>query len=154
MEIIENDLANGSTQHTVSAGNIALAIDYYSTLPMDQWTADANKPLTINVSGTLTGDDGQKMYLTKTSVLAQVTGPTGTLPAPEPIADVSTLGVGYPMKAPNTYTQIFVLPALDPAATSIVLSLTYELLLETTPTSGEYARQTASDTLTIAIAAP
>ena len=46
------------------------------------------------------------------------------------------------------------MPAVDPTATSITVSFTYELLLQTTRTSKAYSKQSASDTLTIAIAQP
>lgn len=152
IEVVVNDLATGSLQRTLPAGAITLTADYYSTLTMDKWTAGANKPITFNVKGTLAGDAGQDIYLSKVSLLAAVSGPDGTLPAPPAISDSATVAPGYPMKDPYTYNQTFILPAVDPAATAITLSFTYELLLQTTPTSSEYAKQTASDTLTIAIA--
>jgi hypothetical protein len=37
-------------------------------------------------------------------------------------------------------------------AISVTVQFTYDFLVQTTPTSNEYAKQTASDTLTIAIA--
>jgi hypothetical protein len=56
------------------------------------------------------------------------------------------------VKAPYSYSQSFVLPSLDTAATSISLAITYEPLLQTTPASVEYAKQTATHPQTIAIA--
>lgn len=152
IEVVVNDLATGSLQRTLTAGAITISADYYSTLSMDKWLAGANKPITFNIKGTIANDTGQSVYLSKVSVLAAVSGPDGALPAPAAITDAATVAPGYPMKDPYTYNQTFVLPAVDPAATAITLSFTYELLLQTTPTSAEYAKQTASDTLTIAIA--
>lgn len=152
IEVIVNDLATGSVQRTLTAGAITLSADYYSTLSMDKWIAGANKPITFNIKGTIGNDAGQDVYLSKVSVLAAVSGPDGALPAPAAITDSATVAPGYPMKDPYTYNQTFILPAVDPAATAITLSFTYELLLQTTPTSTEYAKQTASDTLTIAVA--
>jgi hypothetical protein len=152
IEVVVNDLATGSVQRSLTAGAISLGIDYYSTLTMDKWTADANKPLTFNLKGTLLGDDGQQIYLSRVTVVAGVTGPDGALTAPAPISDLATVTPGYSIKDPYTYNQTFILPAVDAAATSLTLSFTYELLLQTTPTSTEYAKQTATDTLTIALA--
>jgi hypothetical protein len=151
---VVNELASGSAQHQLQAGDISLTVDYYSTLSMDQWTAEANKPITFTLKGTLGTDDGQSIYLNRVTVTPAVSGATGPLPAPAPISDQSTQPQGYYIKAPYSYTQTFILPALDPAATSITLSFTYEILQQTAPGSGDYAKQTAADTLTIAIAQP
>jgi hypothetical protein len=149
---IQNDLATGSAQHTIAAGDASLTVDYSSSLNMGEWTAGANKPISFSVSAALGTDDGQGVYLSKVSVIPGVSGPDGALDAPAPLVDESDLANGYFMKAPYSYGQTFVLPAIDPAATSITLSFTYELLIQTTPTSSTYAKQTASDQLTVAIA--
>jgi hypothetical protein len=149
---IENDLATGSVERTLTAGNISLAVNYWSDLPMDQWTAGANKPLNLSLLATLANDEGQRIYLSKVSVVAAVAGEDGSLTAPASLVDEASVAPGYQVKAPYSYSQSFVLPPLDPAATSISLAVTYELLLQTTPTSAEYAKQTATDLLTIAIA--
>ena len=149
---IDNDLANGSTQRTLAAGNISLAVNYWSDLAMDQWTASANKPLNLSLIATLAGDEGQRVFLSKVTVVAAVSGPDGSLAAPASLVDQANVSPGYQVKSPYSYSQSFVLPALDSAATSISLAITYELLLQTTPTSAEYAKQTATDLLTVAIA--
>lgn len=151
MAAIVNDLATGSAQHTITAGDAGLTVDYSSTLNMGEWTAGANKPISFTVSAALGTDDGQSVYLSKVSVIPGVTGPTGALDAPLPLVDASDLANGYFMKAPYSYGQTFVLPAIDPAATSVTLSFTFELLIQTTPTSSTFAKQTASDQLTVAI---
>jgi len=151
---VENDLATGSVERTLAAGNISLGINYWSDLPMDQWTPAANKPLNLSMIATLAGDEGQRIYLSKVTVVAAVDGKNGSLAAPASLVDEANVAPGYQVKAPYSYSQSFVLPPLDPAATSISLAITYELLLQTTPTSAEYAKQTATDLLTIAIAPP
>ncbi|MCS5716794.1 hypothetical protein N1027_01440 [Herbiconiux sp. CPCC 205763] len=151
---IVNELASGSAQHQLKAGDISLTVDYYSTLSMDEWTAGANKPITFTLKGSLGTDDGQSFYLSRVTVTPAVSGLTGQLPAPAAISDQSSLPQGYYIKAPYSYTQTFILPALDPAATSITLAFTYEILQQTAPTSNDYAKQTAVDQLTIAIAQP
>ena len=148
---IVNELATGSAQHQLAAGNIGLTVDYWSTLSMDKWTADANKPLNFSMVANLTDDGGQGVFLSQVTLVAAVSGPDGALPAPAPITDRTTVNPGYRVKTPYSYSQTFILPALDPAATSVSLSINYELLLQTTPTSSEYAKQTANDTVTIAI---
>lgn len=149
-----NELASGSARHQLQAGDIALTINYYSTLAMDEWTAEANKPLTFSLSGVLGTDQGQSFYLSRVTLTPAVSGPDGPLPAPSPITDQASVAPGYYIKDPYSYSQTFILPALDPAATSVTLSFTYEILLQTAPTSSDYSKQTASDQLTIAIAQP
>ena len=149
---IENDLATGSTRHQITAGDAALTVDYSSTLNMGEWTAAANKPVSLSLSATLGTDDGQDVFLSKMTVVTAVTGPTGALEPPAPFVDQSSLAPGYLMKAPYSYGQTYVMSALDPTATSVTLSFTYELLIQTTPTSTAFAKQTASDQITIAIA--
>jgi len=148
-----NELAAGSTKHQLTAGNIGLDVTYFSTLNMGDWTADADKPISISMTAALTNDEGQAVYLSRLGLSVAVYGPDGVLTAPAPLNDTSTVSPGYLVKAPYSYSQTFILPAVDHAATYVKLSLTYELLLQTTPTSSEYAKQTASDNLTIAIAA-
>lgn len=151
---IINELATGSTQHDLQAGDISLTVTYYSTLSMDQWTAGANKPLSFSMVGKLGSDQGQKIYLSRVTLTSAVTGPDGSLTPPAPLSDQAAVAPGYLIKDPYSYSQTFIIPALDPAATSMTLSFTYEILLQSAPDSGDYAKQTASDQLTIAIAQP
>ena len=149
---IVNELATGSAQHQLQAGDAALTANYWSTLSMDQWTAEANKPISFSLIAALGTDQGQGVYLSRVSVVVAVAGPKGSLEAPAPLSDQASVTPGYDIKSPYSYSQTFVLPAVDAAATEVTLSFTYELLLQTTPTSTAYAKQTATDTLTIAIA--
>lgn len=148
----QNDLAAGSLTRTIEVGAITLSVDYWSTLPMDQWTANANKPFSFAVHATVAPADGQKVYLSRVTAAPVVEGPGGALPAFEPLVDQSTVAPGYLVLDPYSYSQTFTLPPVDPAATSIELSMRYELLQQSTPTSSDYAKQTAVDTVAIAIA--
>jgi hypothetical protein len=152
IEAVINDLATGSSHHVLTAGAISLTADYYSTLSMEQWTAGAVKPITFNVAGTLADDQGQEVYLSQMTATASVNGPNGALPAPAAFVDRATIQYGYAIKPPFTYGQTYNILAIDPAATSITVVFTYELLLETTETSSQFAKQTATDSLTITIA--
>lgn len=149
---IVNELATGSTQHQLQAGDISLTVNYYSTLNMGEWTPDANKPISFSMVGTLGTDQGQQIYLSRVTLTPSVDGPTGALPAPAALSDQAPIAPGYLIKNPYSYSQTFIIPAVDPAATSMTLSFTYEILLQSTPTSNEYAKQTAYDQLTIALA--
>ena len=151
IDAVVNELAAGATERTLTAGDVTLTVKYWSTLMMDKWTADANKPLTFSVTGALGTDDGQDLALSKVTVYPSVSGPTGVLPAPAVFTDSASVSPGYTINSPYEYSQTFVLPAVDPAATSITLSFTFELLVQTTPTATTFAKATASDQVTIAI---
>jgi hypothetical protein len=150
---VQNDLGAGSATRTIPIGAITLTIDYWSTLTMDLWTADASKPLSFSIRGTVQPADGQKLYLSRVTAETVVRAADGdVLPAISPIVDQSTVAPGYLILDPYTYSQTFTLPPLDPEAASVEISMRYELLQQATPTSADYAKQTAVDTLTIAIA--
>jgi hypothetical protein len=149
---IVNELATGSTQHQLQAGDISLTVNYWSTLNMGEWTPAANKPISFSMVGTLGSDQGQQIYLSRVTLTPSVDGPDGALSAPQALTDQAPIAPGYLIKNPYSYSQTFIIPAVDPAATSMTLSFTYEILLQSTPTSSEYAKQTAYDQLTIALA--
>ena len=146
-----NDLASGSTKRVLTAGDITLTVTYWSDLAMNKWTAAAQKPLSISATATLGTDAGQSVYLSKLTITPAVSAGNKQVAAPEPLTDPATVSPGYAIKSPYSYTQTFTIPPLDSHATSIVLTLDYELLLQTTPTSSAYAKQSVSDTLTIAL---
>jgi hypothetical protein len=66
--------------------------------------------------------------------------------------DQSTVAPGYLVLDPYSYSQTFNIGAVPAEATLVTLQFTYDFLVQTTPTSSEYAKQSASDTMTIAIA--
>lgn len=152
VRIVVNELAGGSTEHAVTAGAVQLTARYWSTLGMDKWVATANKPVSLSVSATLNGDQGQRVYLSRVALDVQVEGPGGTLPGPATVVDQASISPGYQVKSPYSYGQTFVLPEMDPTAIGVVLRITYDVLVQTTPRSTEYAKQSAVDTLSIAFA--
>ena len=152
--VIHNDLATGSVKRTLQAGDIKLDINYYSSLDIGKWYPSADKPLSLSASASLGSDQGQAVYLNKVTVSTTVQGPKGALPSPAAQTDAASVQPGYFVKAPYAYGPTFIIPPVDKNATSITISIVYELLLQTTPTSSSYAKESASDTLTIALAKP
>ncbi|MFJ4044420.1 hypothetical protein ACIPV2_01615 [Microbacterium sp. NPDC089987] len=151
---VPNDLSSGSTQRELVAGAVTAKVDYWSTLPMDRWTAGAVKPLSVSLVTSVTPDDGQKVYLQKATVTAVAAAGDRDLAPLEPQTDAATVAPGYLVLAPYSYSQTFNVGPLDEKATSVTLQVTFDFLVQTTPTSAEYAKQTATDTLTVAIAQP
>ncbi|WP_396644893.1 hypothetical protein [Microbacterium sp.] len=149
-EPVSNDLSSGSTQKQVTAGAIAATVDYWSTLPMDRWTATALKPVSISMVTTVTPDDGQKVYLQRATMTAV---PGNASQSFSPLAPQTDQGnpPGYLVLSPYSYSQTFNVGEVPADATFVTMQFTYEFLLQTTPTSSEFAKQTASDTITVAI---
>jgi hypothetical protein len=148
---VKNDLAKGSVKRQLAAGGVNLSVNYFSTLSMQQWTPEATKPLSLGVSGSFGDGSKQDIFLRTVTANIDVLGAEGPLAAPEPLADQADVAPGYLIKSPSSYSQVFTLPALPPAARSVTLNLTYELLAQSAPKSKTYLKQSASDTLVIAL---
>ena len=151
---VPNDLSSGSTARTLAAGAVSASINYWSTLNMADWSATALKPVTISLITTVTPNDGQKVYLQRATMVA-VPGTLDTTFDPlAPQTDQSTVSPGYLVLDPYSYSQTFNVGSVPAEATLVTLQFTYDFLVQTTPTSSEYAKQSATDTLTVAIARP
>ena len=134
---VPNDLSGGATQRTLTAGAVTATVDYWSTLAMDQWTAEAVKPVSISLITTVQPDDGQKVYLQRASMTAVPSTPTGALEALPPQLDASTVSPGYLVLDPYSYSQTFNVGPVPAEATFVTLQFSYDFLVQTTPTSSE-----------------
>jgi len=148
---VANDLSSGSTQKTVTAGAVSATINYWSTLSMEKWTPTALKPVSLSMVTTVTPDDGQKVYLQRATMTAVPGNETQSF-APLAAQTDQSNAPGYLVLSPYSYSQTFNVGEVPAEATFVTLQFTYEYLVQATPTSEEYAKQTASDTLTVAIA--
>jgi len=119
---------------------------------MDKWTADALKPISLSLITTIEPNDGQKVYLQRATMVAVPQSDTGDLAPLDPQVDAASVNPGYLVLSPYSYSQNFTVGPVPSNAISVTVQFTYDFLVQTTPTSNEYAKQTASDTLTIAIA--
>lgn len=149
---VPNDLSSGATERSLQAGAVAAAVNYWSTLSMDQWTPAALKPVSLSLTTTVTPDDGQQVGLQRVTMIAVPTNATETFSPLEAQIDQSNQTAGYPVLSPYSYSQTFYIGEVPDAATSVTLQFTYEFLVQTTPTSSEYAKQTTTDSLRVAIA--
>ncbi len=152
---VSNDLSSGSTQRTVTAGSVTATISYWSSLSMDLWTSTALKPISLSLSTAVTPDDGEKVYLQSVSLVVVPTGASGAATPLDTQSDqysVPSSGApGYLVLSPYSYLQTFDIGEVPSDSTSVTLQFTYVFLVQTTPTSTEYAKQTGSDTLLVAI---
>lgn len=149
---VANDLSTGSTQRALTAGAVAATVDYWSDLSMDQWTASAFKPVTLSMITTVTPNDGQRVYLQKATMIAVPGNGAGSMSPLAAQVDQATTAPGYLVLDPYSYSQVFTVGAVPEDATFVTLQFQYDFLVQTTPTSSEYAKQTATDSLTVAIA--
>lgn len=153
---VPNDLSTGSTERALQAGPVAATVNYWSELRMDRWTATAIKPVSLSMITTVTPADGQKVYLQKATMLAVPGNDAETFEALAPQVDESGLSgtPGYLVLEPYSYSQTFNVGQVPAEATFVTLQFTFDYLVQTTPTSNEFAKQTATDQLTVAIAQP
>lgn len=151
---VSNDLSGGATERTLTAGAVSATVNYWSTLRMDRWSATAVKPISLSMVTTITPNDGQKVYLQRATMTAVPGNATQSFAPLDAQVDQSTVAPGYLVLSPYSYSNTFNVGAVPDDATFVTIQFDYDFLVQTTPTSTEYAKQTASDTLTIAIAAP
>lgn len=151
---VPNDLSSGSTQRELQAGAVSATVDYWSPLSMDQWTPGALKPLNMSLTTTVTPDDGKKVYLQQASVVAIPATATGQLAPLAAQTDTATVNPGYLVLSPQSYSQTFQIGAVPEEADRVILQITYDFLMQTAPDSADYAKQTATDVLTVALIAP
>jgi hypothetical protein len=136
-----NDLRTGSVTHRVDAASHNLIIDYWTNEDPSSWTPDSS-PL-IRLNARIDGlDYGNAIKVTRFNVRA------------DSLAAVLANDAGeFTVAPPFAYTSGVVLPP-NPKAHSTQLLFTFDLLTETAPGSGIYARQTILDTLNIGYAKP
>lgn len=148
---VRNDLKTNAVKRTFEVSGLTVSVDYSTTLPTAKWTPDVSKPLNVSLTASRNSSKAQKIYLTRVRANIRVSDGSGQLDAPEPQVDTANISPGFIVTFPYTYGQVFVIPAVDSGATTLTLDFTYEFLLQVTPSSKDYAKQTGRDSLTIAL---
>lgn len=146
-----NDLSTGATERSLTAGPLTASINYWSTLSMDRWAPGVLKPVSLSMITTITPDDGQKVYLQRATMIATPGSESETFESLAPQVDTATTSPGYLVLSPYSYSQTFNVGPTPEGATFVTVELTYEFLVQATPTSADFAKQTATDSLTIAL---
>lgn len=141
----ENVLASGSVTRVLEAGTVSVELSYWSTLSLDQWTASAQKPLSLRLTADGVGD----VSLAGLRVVAEgyVEGNwvgldpgVVNLPALEGTIDVSD---------PASTIQAIVIGPVEDDVTALRLTVMVDLLDDDRYTSAQYS---ALDSLSILLA--
>ena len=69
------------------------------------------------------------------------------------MTDTSRQTPGYLAMDPYAYSTSFVVPQVAAGVRSVQLLISYDVLQQSAPGAGDYSKQTATDTLTVAITA-
>jgi hypothetical protein len=145
---VRNDLRAGTLSRNFSVSGLSVRVTYSTPLKVAQWTPDVSKPLNVSLT-TYANRRTQKIYLTRVRANIGVSDGAGSLQAPAPLLDEANISPGFIVTAPNSYGQIFVVPAVDSGALYLTIDFTYEFLLQVSPKSRDYEKQTARDSITV-----
>jgi hypothetical protein len=130
-------LSGGSTVHRVAVGSRSLVITYWTTRNVSTWTSSQTAP--VQISARINGSDRERVYVTGfRATFAPAGGAARTL-------DTDT--GRFVISARYSYAGAVVVPAMSSHTSSAQLQVQFDLLVETTPGSGQYYRQTAIDSV-------
>lgn len=139
-----NQLASGATTHTATSGDATISIRYWSTLPMNQWTAStAAKPVSLSITAT-----GTRVPTYVAAFTATYTPTGGT--ATQFYSDTAATAPGYAIRTPMSYQPVLTIPAMEGKPAGVTLQI--QLKLITGANRAYYSRSDVVDTLTIALA--
>lgn len=138
---VKTDLDDGSVTHTLSAAARNLVIDYWIEDDVSRLTPDSTPIIRINahVDG---ADDGTLIDVTRFNAQVQSLG-----------VDLANDTGSFAINPPYSYMTAVALPA-NPTAHSTEVLVTFDLLTETRPGSGNFTRQTILDTVSLGYAQP
>jgi hypothetical protein len=142
-----NDLKGGSAKRVLTGGDLTAKVTYSTQI--SRWTATAAKPFNVEVTASVKGRN-QKLYLSALTVYVTPWNDSVALDPPEPLEDVAPISPGYLITAPDTYTQSFALPPVDPQATVLTVQMRFEILqLRGKARPADYSKRTVTNSLTI-----
>ncbi|MGY1715495.1 hypothetical protein ACI78R_13640 [Geodermatophilus sp. SYSU D01106] len=131
------DLDAGSLTRALPAGDRTVVVDYWTADQATTWTAAQDKTIQIaaHVEG---GDDETEVLVTRFA--ATTDDGTARVLAAEDRGE-------FALMPPFSYTTALTLTEATPAATSLTVTVQFDLLVETEPGAQRYFRQTVLDTL-------
>jgi hypothetical protein len=154
-----NDLKSGKLDRRLKTGDVAVKVDYATSLPIGDWTATTSKPFAVTATADMIDNEkSQKIYLSKLTITLDPRDDAGAVDPPLPLTDEAAIVPGFLVSSPASYRQEFFIPSLVTGATTLTLRLRYELLLESSSGSGDsetkdYSRRTVTDIVVVPIAA-
>lgn len=147
---VGGDLASGAASRTLQAGDLTVDVRYWSTLPMDEWTPGADKPLSMSVT-TRSGGDAEVRLVRAAVAVSYRTGSGADVASDGSPAEQAD-GQGYAVAAPQSWSGTFVLGAAPAEAARLRAIVTLVFTETTAGNGGATAQQTATDTLSIDLA--
>ncbi len=147
---VGGDLASGAASRTLQAGDLTVDVRYWSTLPMDEWTPGADKPLSMSVT-TRSGGDAE-VRLVRAAVAVSYRTASGADVASDGSPAEQADGQGYAVAAPQSWSGTFVLGSAPAEAARLRAIVTLVFTETTAGSGGATAQQTATDTLSIDLA--
>ncbi len=147
---VGGDLASGAASRTLQAGDLTVDVRYWSTLPMDEWTPGADKPLSMSVT-TRSGGDAEVRLVRAAVAVSYRTGSGADVASDGSPAEQAD-GQGFAVAAPQSWSGTFVLGAAPAEAARLRAIVTLVFTETTAGSGGATAQQTATDTLSIDLA--
>jgi hypothetical protein len=153
-ESARNDFAELPLRRSIDASALRVVLEYNTRLPVEEWQPRSPKPIRVSLSAANRRNRNQNVYLLRTTAEVTVIGENGFVERPPAVIDVANIVPGFIVKPPSTYNQVFNLPGVDDAATSMTIDFTFEFVVQVSAQRefGDYAKQVASDTVVVPIA--
>jgi hypothetical protein len=153
-----NDLKSGKLDRRLKTGDVAVKVDYATSLPIRDWTATTSKPFAVTATADMIDNEqSQKIYLSKLTITLDPRDDAGAVDPPLPLTDEAAIVPGFLVSSPASYRQEFFIPSLVAGASTLTLRLRYELLLESAQAANsetkDYSRRTVTDIVVVPIAA-
>lgn len=139
------DLDAGTLTRKLPAGSRSVVLDYWTDEDAAHWTADAAKSLRVSAHIELAEDDTVSVYGVER--LMKVTRFAATVDDGSSRSVVAEDRGEFAVMPPYSYTTALILPPSPTGTSQLVLSVQFDLLVETEPGSGVFFRQTVLDSL-------
>lgn len=147
-EVVDNDdFPTGSATHRVTAGALELDISYWTSLPRDQWSAEAVKPLSVSVTTSSTQD----VTVTGMSFIVEPRAGGTAVAAAEIRQEARLPQLGALIDAPTTYSWTAAIPAVDENVTALRVIALLEISIPGPDEGSPTVVQTATDELVITL---
>jgi hypothetical protein len=137
------DLAKGSLVRKLDAGALSLAVNYWSDQKPETWSAD--KAVVLRLSAHLE----RKGVISPTAVPVKISRFWVTLDDGTSVSTLVDDRGEFVITPPYSYGSALTIRPANKTATSAIMSVEFDLLIETTPTSKAYFRQTVLDTVSL-----